>query len=113
LKKQALWMFLRFALFARVIIIFLQDDEGICETHTFTESGLLKVMGEAVKYLKQADLYETANELYKLIIPISEKSRNYESLAKNHLDLHEIFSKIISSVSQLPVFTLTFSDCRY
>jgi len=74
------------------------DEEGICETHTFTEPGLLKIMDLAIQYLKQAELYETANELYKLIIPIHEKNRNYDKLAKSHGDLKEIFAKIISSI---------------
>lgn len=75
------------------------DEEGICETQTFTEAGLLKIMDNAVQYLKQAELYETANELYKLIIPIHEKNRNYEKLAKSHGDLKEVFFKDNSSDS--------------
>lgn len=55
-------------------------------------------MDNAIQYLKQAELYETANELYKLILPIHEKNRNYERLAKSHGDLKEIFSKIIQVV---------------
>eukprot|EP01114_Cavostelium_apophysatum_P003911 TRINITY_DN1404_c0_g1_i1.p1 TRINITY_DN1404_c0_g1~~TRINITY_DN1404_c0_g1_i1.p1 ORF type:complete len:1840 (+),score=629.05 TRINITY_DN1404_c0_g1_i1:76-5595(+) len=73
------------------------DEEGICETHTFTETGLLKVMDGATQYLKQAELYETANEMYKLILPIHEKNRSYEKLAKSHGDLKDIFNKIISA----------------
>jgi len=49
-------------------------------------------------YLKRAELYETANELYKLLIPIFEKNRSYEQLAKSHGDLQDIFSKIINSI---------------
>jgi hypothetical protein len=53
------------------------------------------MMDRAIDYLKQAELYETCNELYKLIIPIHEKNRNYHKLSQCHKDLADIFDKII------------------
>jgi hypothetical protein len=71
------------------------DEDGGLDSNMFTEEGLVKVMERAVEYLKQAELYETCNELYKLIIPIHEKNRNYQKLSQCHQDLKGIFDKII------------------
>jgi hypothetical protein len=49
----------------------------------------------AIERLKKAELYETCNELYKLIIPIHEKNRDYKKLSECHKDLKEIFDTII------------------
>lgn len=74
------------------------DDEATTELQIFTEDGLVKVMCQAIEYLKQAELYEACNELYKLVLPIFEKNRDYLKLSAAHLDLKEIFDKIILSV---------------
>jgi len=70
------------------------DEEGVCESHFFTEDQLIRLMNEGISYLKQAELWESCSEVYKLILPIYEKNRNYESLSKSHADLHHIFAKI-------------------
>lgn len=77
------------------------DDEVFFETHVFTEQGMVKAMSTAVDYFIQAEMYETANEVYKIMIPLYESNRNYEELAKCTANQSQLFSKIISSVKKL------------
>eukprot|EP01121_Diplochlamys_sp_Union-15-3_P013066 TRINITY_DN4009_c0_g1_i1.p1 TRINITY_DN4009_c0_g1~~TRINITY_DN4009_c0_g1_i1.p1 ORF type:complete len:676 (+),score=104.11 TRINITY_DN4009_c0_g1_i1:186-2030(+) len=70
-------------------------DDGSCNSGPFTETGLLEVMDKAIGFLKRAKLYETANEMYKLLIPIYEKNRDYAKLADCHGDLQTIYDQII------------------
>jgi len=69
----------------------------VCESGIFTEAGLIKIIHEAIKYLNQAELYEAANELYKLVLPIFEKHRRYPELRGSHAALTKIFDCIINS----------------
>jgi hypothetical protein len=61
----------------------------------------LKLLSDAIEHLKQGELYETANEVYKLMIPVFEKNRDYDKLSKAHGDLKEIFSRIMLSVRRI------------
>jgi len=74
--------------------------EGLADSksHVFSEDGLIKMLSEAVENFKQGELFETANEVYKLMIPMFEKKRDYENLSKTHGDLKEIFSRIITLI---------------
>ncbi|KAL6064625.1 Dedicator of cytokinesis protein 9 [Balamuthia mandrillaris] len=72
-------------------------DEGVCESNLFTEIGLTKIMYEAIDNLKKAELYETANELYKLLIPMHEANRDYKALADCHEDLQHVFKQIVTA----------------
>jgi hypothetical protein len=75
------------------------DQEGINEaTNTFTEQGLIRVMQQAINHLVRAQLYEQATELYKLLLPVYEKNRDYANLAASHLELHDIHKKIIDAL---------------
>lgn len=47
------------------------DDEATTELQIFTEDGLVKVMCQAIEYLKQAELYEACNELYKVCLKVA------------------------------------------
>jgi hypothetical protein len=51
-----------------------------------------RLLTESIKYMNEADLYEVTANLYKLVIPIHEKSHNYESLMKCYGDLRGIFT---------------------
>jgi len=88
------------------------DDEATTELQIFTEDGLVKVMCQAIEYLKQAELYEACNELYKLVLPIFEKNRDYVKLSAAHLDLKEIFDKIILSVRTQLLFLASVSNLK-
>ena len=75
-------------------------EEGLFDSksHIFSEKGLFKLIIDSVEYLKQAELFETATELYKLILNIYESKRDYDQLAKSHADLKDIYNQIISSI---------------
>ena len=79
-----------------------EEEEGVYDSGQFDESVQIDVMTRVVSKLKKAEMYEAANELYKLLIPIFEKNRDYLSLEKAHFDLKHIFNKIISAVRLLP-----------
>jgi len=74
--------------------------DNLQDSTVFTKSHLIKTMGGAIDLLthEQAKLYETANEMYKLLIPIYESDFNYKELRECHASLQEVFEKIIESV---------------
>lgn len=49
-----------------------------------------RLLTESIKYLNEADLYEVAANVYKLIIPIHEKAHDYDSLMKCYGELRGI-----------------------
>lgn len=66
------------------------------EALTFTESALVAVVRQALGELKHGQLFETANELYKLLLPILEKHLLYHEIADAHADLEQLFQAVIS-----------------
>ena len=48
--------------------------------------------------LDKAELYEQCYEVYKLLLPIYEKKRDYKRLARSHKHIHETFDKLIEAV---------------
>jgi len=82
----------------------LLDDEGIREVNVFSTAGLANIMREAAINLNKASQYEGVNDLYKLLLPIYEKHRNYKELSSCHKELHEIFDSIIESSSHQRFF---------
>lgn len=77
----------------------MMDEDSVGETHIFTETGLCDVVERAIGYLTRAQLYESAHELYKLLLPVHEKAHDYAKLAESHQALHAIFSKIVESIN--------------
>jgi hypothetical protein len=77
----------------------MMDEDGVGETHIFTETGLCDVVERAIAYLTKAHLYESAHELYKLLLPVHEKNHDYAKLASSHAALSNIFNKIMESIS--------------
>ena len=51
-----------------------------------------RLLTESIKYMNEADLYEVAANLYKLVVPIHEKAHNYDALMKCYGDLRGIFT---------------------
>lgn len=77
----------------------MMDEDSVGETHIFTETGLCDVVERAIGYLTRAQLYESAHELYKLLLPVHEKAHNYTKLAESHQALSVIFTKIVESIN--------------
>ncbi|KJE96095.1 Dock7 protein [Capsaspora owczarzaki ATCC 30864] len=71
------------------------DEEGICESKSFSEAGLVALLEKSISFLKKAEYYETVNEMYKLLLPILEKNRSFEKLAEHHGKLQDIFQLIV------------------
>lgn len=57
------------------------DEEGICESKSFSEAGLVALIEKAILFLKKAEYYETVNESYKLLLPILEKNRAFDKVS--------------------------------
>ncbi|CAN8004691.1 unnamed protein product, partial [Ixodes hexagonus] len=70
------------------------DEEGICTGKYFTENGLVGLLEQAANSFSLAGMYEATNEVYKILIPISESHRDYKKLANIHSKLHEAFTKV-------------------
>jgi hypothetical protein len=77
----------------------MMDEDGVGETHIFTEKGLCDVVERAIAYLTKAQLYESAHELYKLLLPVHEKAHDYAKLSASHAALSNIFNKIVESIN--------------
>ncbi|KAK6623677.1 hypothetical protein RUM43_009529 [Polyplax serrata] len=71
----------------------LKLDSGIQDVQ-FTEQILLEQLENCVPLVEKAERYELLGPLFKLIIPIYEKRRNYQALAQCHQNLAESYAKI-------------------
>ncbi|CAG2054091.1 unnamed protein product, partial [Timema podura] len=70
------------------------EEEGVCLGNYFTESGLVGLLEQAASAFHSAGMYEALNEVYKILIPVAESSRDYQKLAHIHMKLHEAFARI-------------------
>ncbi|ETE67870.1 Dedicator of cytokinesis protein 8, partial [Ophiophagus hannah] len=59
------------------------DEDGVCSGRYFSEHGL-------------GGLYETVNEVYKIVIPILETNRDFRKLSSVHSKLQKAFESIIN-----------------
>ncbi|XP_022112324.2 dedicator of cytokinesis protein 7 [Pieris rapae] len=62
--------------------------------HHLTCQELQALLEHAAGELMTAGMYETVNEVYKVLIPIAEENRDYKKLANIHSKLSEAFSRI-------------------
>lgn len=75
---------------------YLLEEDGVFETNElFKEDGLINSIETAIRCLNEGELYETAIELYKLLMPIYEKNRNYKKLSEAHQKLGKMYTDII------------------
>ncbi|KAK2489971.1 hypothetical protein MC885_012071 [Smutsia gigantea] len=72
------------------------DEDGVCSGRYFTESGLVGLLEQAAELFSTGGLYETVNEVYKLVIPILEAHRDFRKLTSTHDKLQKAFDNIIS-----------------
>uniref|UniRef100_A0A452R815 Dedicator of cytokinesis 8 n=1 Tax=Ursus americanus TaxID=9643 RepID=A0A452R815_URSAM len=72
------------------------DEDGVCSGRYFTESGLVGLLEHAAELFSTGGLYETVNEVYKLVIPILEAHRDFRKLTSTHDKLQKAFDSIIS-----------------
>ncbi|XP_050362134.1 dedicator of cytokinesis protein 7 [Nymphalis io] len=62
--------------------------------HHLTPHELQALLEHAASELMTAGMYETVNEVYKVLIPIAEENRDYKKLANIHGKLNEAFTRI-------------------
>ncbi|RZF36641.1 hypothetical protein LSTR_LSTR012320 [Laodelphax striatellus] len=70
------------------------EEEGVCLGKDFTESGLVGLLEHAANAFHTAGMYEAMNNVYKVMIPITEASRDYKKLANIHGKLHDAFTRM-------------------
>lgn len=72
------------------------DEDGICSGRYFSESGLVGLLEQAAEHFNMGGLYETVNEVYKIVIPILEAHRDFRKLTLTHSKLQKAFDSIIN-----------------
>nr|XP_037877673.1 dedicator of cytokinesis protein 7 isoform X2 [Bombyx mori] len=80
--------------------------------HHLTHHELQALLDHAAGELMAAGMYETVNELYKVLIPIAEEHRDYKKLANIHSKLQEAFTRI-EQLHGKRVFGTYFRVCFY
>uniref|UniRef100_A0A8B9JUN4 Dedicator of cytokinesis 9 n=1 Tax=Astyanax mexicanus TaxID=7994 RepID=A0A8B9JUN4_ASTMX len=71
----------------------MMEDVGMQDVH-FNEDVLMELVEECADGLWKAERYELISDIYKLIIPIYEKRRDFEKLAHLYETLHRAYSKV-------------------
>ncbi|XP_061082235.1 dedicator of cytokinesis protein 9-like isoform X3 [Conger conger] len=71
----------------------MMEDAGMEDVH-FNEDVLIELLEECADGLWKAERYELISDVYKLIIPIYEKRRDFEKLAHLYETLHRAYSKV-------------------
>ncbi|GLD66245.1 dedicator of cytokinesis protein 9 isoform X2, partial [Lates japonicus] len=71
----------------------MMEDVGMQDVH-FNEDVLMELLEECADGLWKAERYELITDIYKLIIPIYEKRRDFEKLAHLYDTLHRAYSKV-------------------
>ncbi|KAJ8252909.1 hypothetical protein GJAV_G00206900 [Gymnothorax javanicus] len=71
----------------------MMEDVGMQDVH-FNEDVLIELLEECADGLWKAERYELISDIYKLIIPIYEKRRDFEKLAHLYDTLHRAYSKV-------------------
>lgn len=61
----------------------------------YTEIGLLDQMELCAVFVDKAERYELLGPLYRLILPIHEKMRNFEALTRCYQHLTEAYTKVL------------------
>lgn len=73
-----------------------QEEEGICTSKSFSEQGLVELLEDAAGFFYEAQVYESVNEVYKLIVPIYESQRNHAQLGKVYSKLSDCYKELVS-----------------
>eukprot|EP00051_Salpingoeca_urceolata_P015144 m.194842 g.194842 ORF g.194842 m.194842 type:complete len:2019 (+) comp18304_c1_seq1:82-6138(+) len=71
------------------------DEEGICDHKMFQVSGLVGLLRQSAELFRAAQMYETANEVYKLLLPLFESTRSFQKLSDTHEKLAASYKKIM------------------
>uniref|UniRef100_UPI00358F78FB dedicator of cytokinesis protein 9 isoform X3 n=1 Tax=Myxine glutinosa TaxID=7769 RepID=UPI00358F78FB len=72
----------------------MKEDVGMQDVH-FNEDVLVELLELSADGLWKAERYELMADIYKLIIPVFERRREYEKLARIYSTLHQAYKKIV------------------
>lgn len=72
----------------------MKDDAGMQDVQ-YTEDHLTDLLEQCAVLFEKAERYELLGDLYRLIIPIYERKRNFEKLAGAYEILHRAYSKVV------------------
>eukprot|EP00062_Callorhinchus_milii_P020350 gi/632975902/ref/XP_007904488.1/ PREDICTED: dedicator of cytokinesis protein 9 [Callorhinchus milii] len=71
----------------------MMEDVGMQDVH-YNEDVLMELLEQCADGLWKAERYEPISDVYKLIIPVYEKRREFEKLAHLYETLHQAYKKI-------------------
>ncbi|XP_054285049.1 dedicator of cytokinesis protein 9 [Macrosteles quadrilineatus] len=74
--------------------ISLKLDSGVHDVQ-YTEQSLLEQLEACAEYLEKAERFECLGNLYRLIVPIYERRRNYPALAQCYQNLAQAYTKVV------------------
>lgn len=70
------------------------EREGGCLGSHFTEAGLMGLLEHAASSFHIAAMYEPINAIYKVLIPIAERNRDFKKLSNIHGKLQDAYTRI-------------------
>jgi len=73
------------------------EEEGMYNPKVFSEAGLVRVLAEATTIAKNANLFELVIDIYKYVIDIHQKERDYAQLAECFRDLKTVCEALVKS----------------
>jgi hypothetical protein len=76
----------------------LQDLDHVFQSKIFTEKSLTEQLVRTIGLFKDAAMFEHANEVYKLLVPLYESHHGYALLAAAHLDLGAMYRTVEAGV---------------
>lgn len=71
------------------------DDTEGNEEH-FSEESLLDTLETTATLFTRAERYEIVPDVYKIMLPLHEKARNFEALSRIHKSISSTYDKIIA-----------------
>jgi hypothetical protein len=74
------------------VVVWCSDKENLK-----LERSVAEHFESACKMLDQAELYERCTEVYKELLPLYEKKKDFKSLSNSHLHIHSVYEKLIEA----------------
>ncbi|XP_061183678.1 dedicator of cytokinesis protein 9-like isoform X1 [Saccostrea echinata] len=72
----------------------IKDDSGMQDVQ-YTEDTMVEYLEKACRSMELAERYEILGDIYKLIIPIYEYSRDFDKLASSYDSLSKAYTKVV------------------
>jgi hypothetical protein len=73
------------------------EEEGMYNPKTFSEEGLVRIIRESISIAKDAQLYEQVIDLYKYLLAIHQKERDYSQLSQCFRDLKQVAENLVKA----------------